>query len=361
MAMGRRGSGILKASLSALHFSGVDSLLRPLTRGTGAVFMLHHVLPATRLPFAPNRHLEVTPEFLDRVIRLVIARGFDIVSLDQARGRLREGELDHPFVCFTFDDGYRDTLHHAYPIFKRHGLPFAVYVASDFADGRGDLWWLALEQLLRGVDAIELKIAGDMKRFSCRWPSEKMRAYRAIYGWLQQLPEIDARGIVADLCRARELDVSGLCRELVMDWDELRDLARDPLVTIGAHSRRHLPLSQLSFADSRFEIEQSIARIEREIGRPCRHFSFPCRDDGGAGAREFGLASEAGIATAVTAQSGLLRPDHGLTLAALPRLALNGELQKPRYVKVMLSGAPFALRKLAGRFNPRGAPADATA
>ena len=234
-------------------------------------------------------------------------------------------------------------------------MPFAVYVASDFADGHGDLWWLALEQLLRRVEAIELKIAGDMRRFSCRRPSEKARAYRAIYRWLQQLPEVDARGIVADLCRTHEIDVSGLCRELVMDWDELRDLARDPLVTIGAHSRSHLPLSQLSFADSRFEIEQSVARIGREIGRPCRHFSFPCRDEGGAGPREFELVNEAGIATAVTARSGLLRPDHGLALAALPRLALNGELQKPRYVKVMLSGAPFALRKLAGRLNPRGA------
>ena len=248
-AMGRRGSGILKASLSALHFSGVDNLLKPMTHGTGAIFMLHHVLPATPLAFAPNRHLEVTPEFLDRVIRLVIARGFDIISLDEARARLREGELDHPFVCFTFDDGYRDTLHHAYPIFKRHRVPFAVYVASDFADGRGDLWWLALEQLLRKVEAVEIKIAGDMKRFSCLRPGEKTRAYRAIHQWLQQLPEVDARGIVADLCRDHELDVSGLCRELAMDWDELRDLARDPLVTIGAHSRSHLPLSQLSFAE----------------------------------------------------------------------------------------------------------------
>jgi peptidoglycan/xylan/chitin deacetylase (PgdA/CDA1 family) len=359
--MGRRGSGILKASLSALHFSGIDNLLGPLTRGTGAVFMLHHVLPATPLAFAPNRHLEVTPEFLDRVIRLVIARGFDIVSLDDAQVRLREGALGHPFVCFTFDDGYRDTFHHAYPIFRRHGLPFAVYVASDFADGRGDLWWLALEQLLRKTETIELRIAGDMRRFSCRRPGEKTRAYRTIHQWLQQVPEADARGIVADLCRAHGLDVSGLCSELVMDWDELRDLARDPLVTIGAHSRSHLPLSQLSYAESRFEIEQSIARIEREIGRPCRHFSFPCRGDGGAEPREFELAREAGISTAVTARSGLLRPDHGLALAALPRIALNGELQKPRYVKVMLSGAPFALWALAGRLYPRGVPADAAA
>lgn len=359
--MGRRGSGILKASLSALHFSGIDNLLKPLTRGTGAVFMLHHVLPATPLAFAPNRHLEVTPEFLDRVIRLVIARGFDIISLDNARARLRDGELDHPFVCFTFDDGYRDTHHHAYPIFQRRGLPFAVYVASDFADGRGDLWWLALEQLLRQTEAIEVKIAGDMKRFSCRRPSEKMRTYRAIYGWLQQLSEVDARGVVADLCQTYGLDVTSLCSELVMSWDELRDLARDPLVTIGAHSLSHLPLSQLSYAESRFEIVQSVARIEREIGRPCRHFSFPYGHDGSVGPREFELVAEAGIATAVTAHGELLRPDHGLALSALPRIALSGELQKPRYVKVMLSGAPFALRKFAGRFNPRGAPADAAA
>ena len=354
-AMGRHGTGILKASLSALHFSGVDNLLTPLTCGTGAVFMLHHVLPATPLAFAPNRHLEVTPEFLDRVIRLVIARGFDIISLDDVRTRLGEGELDHPFVCFTFDDGYRDTLHHAYPIFKRHGLPFAVYVASDFADGRGDLWWLALERLLRKVEGVEIRIAGVMRRFRCRRPGEKTRAYRAIHRWLQQQPEIEARSIVADLCRAHDFDVSGLCRELVMDWDELRDLARDPLVTIGAHSRSHLALSQLSFAESRFEIEQSIARTEREIGRPCRHFSFPYGNDGCVGLREFELVAEAGIATAVTARGGLLRPDHGQALAALPRLALSGDLQKPRYVKVMLSGAPFAMRKLAGWIQPRGA------
>jgi peptidoglycan/xylan/chitin deacetylase (PgdA/CDA1 family) len=351
--MGGRGAGVLKASLSALHFSGIDSLLTPLTRSAGAVFMLHHVLPATPLAFAPNRHLEVTPEFLDRVIRLVMARGFDIISLDDAGMRLREGELDQPFVCFTFDDGYRDTLHHAYPVFRRYNVPFAVYVASDFADGRGDLWWLALEQLLRKLDGIEVKIAGVLQRFQCDRPHGKTRAYRAIYGWLQKLKEVEARAVVADLCRAHELDVSGLCRELVMDWDELRELARDPLVTIGAHSRSHLSLGQLSLAESRFEIEQSIGRIGRELSRPCRHFSFPYGDDASAGAREFELANEAGIATAVTGRSGLLRAEHGLALTSLPRIALNGELQKPRYVKVLLSGVPFALLSLA----PVAAPA----
>jgi peptidoglycan/xylan/chitin deacetylase (PgdA/CDA1 family) len=355
------GSGLQKVSLSALHYSGIDSLVTPLTRGTGAVFMLHHVLPATPMVFAPNRHLEVTPEFLDRTIRLVLERGYDVISLDDARARFTEGDLDRPFVCFTFDDGYRDVLHHAYPVFRRHERPFAVYVASDFADGRGDVWWRAFECLLRETDAIELKIDGVQRRFSCRRPGAKSRAYKVIHRWLSALPERDAREIVADLCRKHDVDVSGLCQELAMSWDEIRELARDPLVTIGAHTRSHLPLGQLSYAEARVEIETSRARTEHEVGRPCRHFSFPAGSGGGAGPREFELVRESGLITAVTAGNGLLKPNHATALASLPRVALNGDFQKPRYVKVLLSGAPFALWRTSGRLALRRPSASASA
>lgn len=359
--MGRQGSGVLRTSLSALHFSGVDSLATSLTRGSGAVFTLHHVLPAAPMVFAPNRHLEVTPEFLEHVVRLVLDRGYDVISLDDACARFAESEFDRPFVCFTFDGGYRDTLRHAYPIFRRHALPFAVYVTSDFADGIGDLWWLALERLIRRVSTIELRIDGVLRSFTCRRASTKARAYHTIHRWLKKLPETDARAIVAGLCREHGFDVSGLCREMAMDWDEVRELARDPLVTIGAHTRSHLPLARLSLAEARFEIETSIARVERELGRPCRHFSFPYGDEQSVSAREYALAREAGVATAVTARKGPLRPRDGLAMTALPRLSLSGDLQKSRYVKVMLSGAPYALGSLAAWLRPRIAPVGATA
>ena len=232
-----RGSAILKASLSALYYSGIDSLIGPLTRGTGAVFMLHHVLPGATTAFAPNRHLEVTPEFLDRTIRLVLDRGYDVISLDDARVRLAEGDLGRPFVCFTFDGGYRDTFRNAYPAFMRHRLPFAVYVASDFADGRGELWWRNLETLLGKVEEVELRIDGALRRIPCARPRAKTRAYHVIDRWLRQLPEREIRACVAELCRRYGVDVDGLCGELAMTWSEIREIAGDPLVTIGAHSR----------------------------------------------------------------------------------------------------------------------------
>ena len=81
----------LKAALSALHYSGADSMIAPLTRGIGAIFMLHHVRPEKPNSFEPNRILKVTPDFLEQVIGQVRASGFEIVSLDEVgRASCRE-------------------------------------------------------------------------------------------------------------------------------------------------------------------------------------------------------------------------------------------------------------------------------
>ena len=91
--MSRRSTKLLKAVLSTLHFSGADSVMAPLTRGIGAIFMLHHVGPEKPGRFEPNRILKVTPDFLEQVIVQVRDLGFDVVSLDEAHFRLIEGEL----------------------------------------------------------------------------------------------------------------------------------------------------------------------------------------------------------------------------------------------------------------------------
>jgi hypothetical protein len=105
--MSRRSTKLLKAVLSTLHYTGADSVIAPFTRGIGAILMLHHVRPDQPDTFEPNRILKVTPDFLEQAIRQVRVSGFEVVSLDEAHFRLIEGQHKKPFVCFTFDDGYR--------------------------------------------------------------------------------------------------------------------------------------------------------------------------------------------------------------------------------------------------------------
>src|SRR5438876_1202169 len=61
-----------------------------------------------------------------------LARRFSIVSLDEIGRELQSGRsLRKPAAAITFDDGYADVYHHAYPLLKRKGVPAALFVVSD--------------------------------------------------------------------------------------------------------------------------------------------------------------------------------------------------------------------------------------
>jgi len=350
--MSRRSTKLLKAALTTLHYTGIDGMMAPMARGVGVIFMLHHVNPSPPQDFEPNRILKITPAFLEAVIGEVRSRGFDIVSLDELHYRMKEGEYDRPFACFTFDDGYKDNARYAYPIFRKHELPFAIYVPSDFPDGHADLWWLLLEKVIAQKEQMSVKVDGRRRDFDLSDGGCKQAAFHEIYWWLRSIREDDARRFVADLCRDNHIDARAFCNDLVMGWDDLRDLARDPLVTIGAHTCGHYALAKLPTAEAHRQMADSIRRMESEIGRSCRHFSYPYGSEDAAGAREFQLARELGMKTAVTTRKGPLFAEHEGAMTALPRISLNGDYQNLRYLRVFLTGAPFLLHRMIRKITP---------
>src|SRR5581483_2927634 len=132
--------------------------------GVGSIFMLHHVRPARDAPFQPNRHLEVTPEFLRAVLTHLRSRNIDVVTMDELHRRLTEGDFSRRLACFTFDDGYRNNRDFALPVMREFAAPFTVYVTSDFAQGNGKLWWIALEMVIAKAAMVEAAIDGVATR-----------------------------------------------------------------------------------------------------------------------------------------------------------------------------------------------------
>jgi peptidoglycan/xylan/chitin deacetylase (PgdA/CDA1 family) len=336
---------VIRAGLETLYFSGAHLALRPLLGGVGAILMLHHVRPPRRAPFQPNRLLEISPAFLEGVITELRRAAVDIVTLDEMHRRLTTGDAKRRrFVCLTFDDGYRDNLEYAYPILKRHQVPFAVYVASSFPDGAGELWWLALEAVIARNERVELVMEGRKRSFDCRTAQSKRIAFEAIYWWLRSLPsEAALRSAIRALAATYGIDIGRFCRELCMSWEELAELAADPLVTIGAHTISHPRLSRIPEEAVRTEMQGSVSAIEAALGVRPVHLAYPVGDATSAGAREFALARELGFKTAVTTRPGVLFAEHAAHLTALPRLSLNGEYQRLRYLQVLLSGAATGL------------------
>jgi peptidoglycan/xylan/chitin deacetylase (PgdA/CDA1 family) len=344
-AVAKVKTAMLKAAMTGLYHTRAHRLLAPYTQGVGVIFTLHQVQPepSEPRPFAPNRILEVTPDFLDAVLDQVQQAGLDVVSLDEAVRRLKDGDARR-FACFTFDDAYRDNLHYAYPLFKRRSLPLTLYVPSDFPDGNGELWWLALEESVRRAEKIDIQTGGRLWSLPAQSVAEKWRAYEKIYWWLRAVDEPTQREAVRALALRYGVDMPAQCRRLIMNWDEIRMLAADPLVTIGAHTKAHYAIAKLSAAQAVEQMEGGAARIERETGRRPLHFAFPYGDAASASHRDFALARECGFRTAVTTEKAMLFPEQRRHLFSLPRVSLNGDYQSLTYTAVFLSGAPFALR-----------------
>ncbi len=335
---------IIRTGLETLYFSGAHLMLRPFVSGVGAILTLHHVRPPRRERFQPNRLLEVTPSFLEDVVGYLRQARLDLVSLDEMHRRLVEGDFQRRFVCITIDDGYRDALQWAYPILKRHQVPFAIYIATSFPDRLGELWWLALEAVVARNKRISLLIDGEEQGFECRTVAEKRHLFDQLYGWVRSFrTEEELRQVVRDLSARYRVDIAAFCEELCMTWDEVAGLADDPLVTIGAHTVNHAMLAKLPERSARSEMDLSRAVIQASLGVRPDHLAYPVGDKTSAGPREFRLAEELGFKTAVTTRPGVLFPAHGGHLTALPRLSLNGEHQQLRHARVLISGAATAM------------------
>ncbi|MBX3491725.1 MAG: polysaccharide deacetylase family protein [Parvibaculum sp.] len=331
--------------LLALHASGAARLAPRSLAGVGVIFMLHRVREPDDTDFAPNRLLEITPGFLEETIGLVRELGYACLSLDEAVTRLIDGDRSERFAVFTLDDGYRDNLTDALPVFERHNVPFTVYLTTGLPDGTAEIWWVALERIIASSVAIRVMLPdGEITMFT-RDGIEKHAAWNKIYWALRTLPEDVLRAEVRRLAAEQGLDMQALTRELAMNWNEVRVLAGHPLASIEAHTAEHFAQAGLPDMRARTDIEQGMMRIEAELGYRPQHFSYPYGDPSSAGDADFARAEALGFRSATTTRKGLVRPEHAYRPCRLPRLSLNGEYQDRRMLEALLSGLPFALAR----------------
>lgn len=326
----------------------LTALLRATSRARGIIFTLHRVLPEAPADFAPNSILQVTPDFLDYAIQRIRRLGFEIVDLDEGLRRIESDFPEKRFAVFTFDDAYRDNLKYALPILRKHQCPFTLYVPTALVDGIGEVWWQALEDIIASQSAIAVMEHGENDYIPTATLAEKRAAYDRLYARMRAMPESDRVALIRDLATKYDFDLDAHCRALIMDWPELRIFATEQLCTIGAHTVHHYELAKLPPDQARSEIEMSVKVIEAQFGKRPIHLSYPIGGPSSAGQREYRLAKDLGLRSAVTTIPGGIYRYNRKALLSLPRVSLNGNFQRRRYVDVFATPALFTMMGKGG-------------
>lgn len=314
----------MKRILKTLY-SHCSFITRPLYGGIGYILVLHRVcppVPGTRLQ--ANAGMEMTPKKLEAVIQFLRDRAYEFISLDQLVERLANRKNKRKFVVFTFDDGYADNYLHAYPVLKKHEVPFTIYVTTSFPDQEAILWWYILEDLLLEKDRIVIKTGANEEEFNCSSLNEKEQTFWDIRSIIMNSSTNNYMETVTGIFEPYGIDLYRETSELTLSWEQIALLSRDRLVTIGAHTVNHFTLSKLSPAEAKYEILESKHRLESHLDKEVHHFAYPYGGKEEAGKREFDLVKECKFKTAVTARFAGIFPAHQQHLECLPRIFIPG-------------------------------------
>jgi peptidoglycan/xylan/chitin deacetylase (PgdA/CDA1 family) len=325
--------------------SGLAALAERKYGGAGGILMLHSIV-ADDGPL-PRENVQTSAAFLEKMIRHYLAQRIAVLSLSDAIAQLESGS-HRRFVSFTLDDGYRNNLTVALPIFKKYGVPFTIYVTTAFLERTyddyrwGQLRHLVMENYSIAVDALGERLAAGSRR-------EKLRSFQQLKRWIRDgklgVERLD------DLFEMHRMTAADALDRDAMTATELAAAARtEPLLEIGGHTTAHARLTSLDEATACDDIRRNKQQLEAIADREVRHFAYPYGDEASCGAREFRLAKAAGFATAVTSRIGNLFPAHLQHRWSLPRLRFLGPCENLGFMESQRSGAITALETRFG--NP---------
>lgn len=273
--------------------------------------------------FNPNRALSVTAQKFDEQLRFIKTFG-KFVTLDEAVDvYARKDEGRRGGVAITFDDGFRDNYTVALPIAEKYEAPIAIFVTSGFIDRTADLWWEEQTFIIDRTEKLHLKIDGEPLEWSTKTREEKERAsseLRILFKGVDVAAQRKAMAQLREQCSERYSYDSEM-----LSWEELQDLVRHPLVTLGAHTVNHAVLSRLSPEHVASELTESRARLAQMLGTSFEYFAYPMGQRAYADQREFSITEQCNFKAAFTSGPSVPLAQGKERLFHIPRIPVDYE------------------------------------
>lgn len=271
-------------------------------RPIGYIYMFHMVCPKTDL-LSPIDDLRVSPEFFEAFLTKQQKR-VDFISIDDVPFRMTSHKRGNkPFGVITFDDGYEDNFTYAYPILKKLGIPFVIYVSSGLVKDHTPIWNfpLIIERVVKKNS--ELDINGI--HYVSLTPEQKNETFLKLKGLLFSLPYEKM------LNKFKQLFAEYLADDIfpknTLTWQQIEELSKDSLCTIGCHTMTHCRLTITDTNALEYELLQSKNVLAKHTGKSVEHLSYPYGWKSDVSDAAIDYAKKSGYKTALRSFGGPIR------------------------------------------------------
>lgn len=272
----------------------------------GAVLMLHRVDTPDAEGVWYNQHLKMSPQTLTCLVDYARQHRCRFVTLNEMADAIRRKRHVRRWIAITFDDGYRDNYTHGVPLFQRLGIPYTIYVCTRMVEGGMLYWWDILEHLVLTNDSVTLN---DGQQFDCSTPAARERAFLDIRKVILQLPQNDLLKHLQELFCRYPVDYQLGNGRLGLTWEQLQELRKEPLATIGNHTYSHLAFTGCTDAQILADIQRATDAMQEHVGVTTRHFAFPFGEASAVSRHDVELVKSLGFTTCATTNQDYVRYD----------------------------------------------------
>jgi len=267
----RRGLTITLTGIARLIPAG---LYPRLVRRSSLDFFYHAVSDAP-LPHIRHLYPVVPVADFEAALRYLQARYTFITYQQLHQHRLAGQPLPPDAIHLSFDDGFAECFDVVRPLLQKYKIPGTFFLATDWIDNRQMFYRnkasLAIQRIGElSADALDALLAQLHSQLGLAVDSAK-----ALIDWLKGLrnqdePQIDA------LCALLDVDWRGFLEDQqpYLTSDQIRQMQAQGF-TIGAHTRSHTKLIDLSPEQIEAELAGSCRQVAEICGAATVPFSFP--------------------------------------------------------------------------------------
>lgn len=237
--------------------------------------MFHRIAPLDPSRLDANEVLKVSPQTLETFIIKAKKRGYTFISPDEI---LTVSSKDKKILCITLDDGYKDNLDFALPIFLEYKIPFCIYVCTSFPENQHNMWWYALEDFLLSCSKFYI----DNNQISNNTKSEKEQNFYLLKSYMTKNKSnnyiskdnqihftINDKNLFSYNPRSYD--------DLALSWDDIRILMQTSkgLCTIGNHTHSHLVFNATPKRYIIDDIQKAQQLLQTHLDFLPKHFCYP--------------------------------------------------------------------------------------